>query len=1048
LTAGTYTVTITDANGCIVTGNGTIVTMCCNVTSSGSITGTQSNCGSFDPSPITSVSLPSGGIGTMEYIWLKKLPGQSYTVISGATGTTYDPGVITQTTKYRRCARRNNCTTYAGESNWITMTVHGGVAVNIGSFSNVLCNGASNGSATVNATGNSPFNYIWSNGLTSVTNSGLAAGTYSVTVTDVNGCTANTQVTITEPNVLTTTVQTTQATCSGSLADGSMNTLVNGGTAPFTYVWSNGSTTSSVNGLTAGTYTVTITDANGCTVTGNGTIVTMCCNVTSSGSITGTQSNCGSFDPSPITSVSLPSGGVGTMEYIWLKKLPGQSYTVISGATGTTYDPGVITQTTKYRRCARRNNCTTYAGESNWITMTVNGGVNATVQTTQGTCAGNLANGSVNVVVTSGNAPYTYNWSNGSTSSTVNNLSPGTYTVTVTDANGCTVTKSSTVATMCCNVTSAGYITGAQSNCGSFDPSPITSVSLPSGGVGSLEYVWLKKLPGQTQTVIPGATGPTYDPGVVSQTTQYRRCARRSNCSRYIGESNWITISVTNGITVGVVYANNVQCKGAANGSIKVNAATGTGPFTYNWSNGSHAACIKNLSPGNYYVTITGAGGCYGTKKIKISSPSQLVVNTSAVDASCSVNPCGTSFKTIWAIDDTDSKMYYKDLTDPNSAIKIEGNVSGSNNKDLEAMTIDDNGVLWILNNKGNNTELYKVDDTQFDGNPNTPVTLVRVGDTRLGNNINIAGLQFVNGVLYGITEFTQKLYSLNTSTGRATFVTNLNLTGYWDRRSSFKPEALTQAADGTMYTTDTHGSNSEVWKFTSFPYGKLVHVYTMQGSGKVEALAVHPDGTLYAGDDDHWYQINLTTNSMSIVANLSTDIEGMDFFFECEQTQVNSCDGSANASVYGGVAPYTYAWSNGETTSSVNGLCVGNYSVTVTDANGCTKVSYTDVDCDDTDVDSNGRRSTSTGEEISARVYPNPSTGRFTIEFESASQEQVKVVLYDMAGNQVGILFDGMVDEYSTQYVSYNNTQLSPGVYTCIISSRQSVTSKKVIVR
>ncbi|MFT4754947.1 MAG: hypothetical protein ACI85Q_002511 [Salibacteraceae bacterium] len=655
----------------------------------------------------------------------------------------------------------------------------------------------------------------------------------------------------------------------------------------------------------------------------------------------------------------------------------------------------------------------------------------------------------MNTVNTGGTAPLTYAWSTGATTAAISGLIPGTYSVTVTDANGCSATGTSTIATMCCNVTTAGSIGGAQANCGSFNPTTITSSSLPTGGIGVIEYIWLKRLPGQSHSIISGATGTTYNPGIISQTTEYRRCSRTVGCADWDGESNWITLSVTGGVTIGVVYENNVQCSGDGNGSIKVEATTGSSPFNYHWSNGSRNRYVSNLSPGNYTVTITDDNNCYGIQDFTITSPTPLIASSSSTDASCSVNPCGTSYKTIWAIDDQNSKVYYKDLAHPNSTIKEEGNVLGSNNKDLEAMTIDSDGVLWIISNLDHHDpELYKVDNRDFDFDPNTTVELEFVGKTKVGKRNAISGLQFINGILYGISEFTQKVYTLNTSTGEATFVTNLDLTGYWDRPSSFKPEALTLAADGTIYTTDTHGDDSEIWKFTSFPYGQLVHVYTMQGSGKVEALAVHPDGTLYAGDDDHWYQINLNTNSMTIIADLDTDIEGMDFYFECEQTQVNSCDGSVSASATGGMAPYTYVWSNGVTTATVNDLCIGNYSVTITDANGCSTISHTDIDCDSNSPNSEGNREVSSEKTVSSKVYPNPTSGRFTLELITAQAGEYTVSVYDITGNLIDVLYQGNLDENELKYVSYESGNLSGGIYTIAITTDGNVAYEKLIVQ
>ena len=112
--------------------------------------------------------------------------------------------------------------------------------------------------------GTSPYTYLWSNGATTEDISGLAAGTYTVTVTDANGCTINLPVTVgTDNSTITVTPVVTNTTCTASI--GAINITVSGGTSPYTYLWSNGATTEDISGLAAGTYTVTITDANGCT---------------------------------------------------------------------------------------------------------------------------------------------------------------------------------------------------------------------------------------------------------------------------------------------------------------------------------------------------------------------------------------------------------------------------------------------------------------------------------------------------------------------------------------------------------------------------------------------------------------------------------------------------------------------------------------------------------------------------------------------------------------------------------------------------------------
>ncbi len=131
------------------------------------------------------------------------------------------------------------------------------------------CNGGTDGTATATVTGGlAPFTYLWDDAgsQTTATATGLAAGTYSVTVTDANGCTTSETVTVTEPTAVSATMSSTDETAAGN--DGTATATATGGTSPYTYMWdaaAGSQTTATATGLTAGTYVVTITDANGCT---------------------------------------------------------------------------------------------------------------------------------------------------------------------------------------------------------------------------------------------------------------------------------------------------------------------------------------------------------------------------------------------------------------------------------------------------------------------------------------------------------------------------------------------------------------------------------------------------------------------------------------------------------------------------------------------------------------------------------------------------------------------------------------------------------------
>ncbi|MCH8908570.1 MAG: SprB repeat-containing protein, partial [Candidatus Heimdallarchaeota archaeon] len=138
---------------------------------------------------------------------------------------------------------------------------------------NVSCKSGSDGQATVNVSGGAaPYNIMWSNGdsLTGIgagsysTSTGLCEGTITVTVTDSVGCVASDDTTISEPSQLLASItSSTDPGCNGG-NDGSAGVVASGGTSPYTYSWSNGATSSSINGLSTGTYTVTVTEANGC----------------------------------------------------------------------------------------------------------------------------------------------------------------------------------------------------------------------------------------------------------------------------------------------------------------------------------------------------------------------------------------------------------------------------------------------------------------------------------------------------------------------------------------------------------------------------------------------------------------------------------------------------------------------------------------------------------------------------------------------------------------------------------------------------------------
>ena len=157
----------------------------------------------------------------------------------------------------------NGCT----DSSSVPVNNAGAPTVTISASTNVSCNGANDGQATVTATGGTaPLTYLWNDpgAQTSTTATGLGGGTYSATVTDANGCIASDIVVITEPTAINISYLVDSATF--GVDDGAINASVSGGLSPYTYSWSSAQTTQDLDSIFAGTYTLSVTDSNGCVV--------------------------------------------------------------------------------------------------------------------------------------------------------------------------------------------------------------------------------------------------------------------------------------------------------------------------------------------------------------------------------------------------------------------------------------------------------------------------------------------------------------------------------------------------------------------------------------------------------------------------------------------------------------------------------------------------------------------------------------------------------------------------------------------------------------
>ncbi|HEX2901707.1 MAG TPA: proprotein convertase P-domain-containing protein, partial [Bacteroidia bacterium] len=286
----------------------------------------------------------------------------------------------------------------------------------------VSCFGGNNGSASaVPNGGGGPYTYLWSNGSTNALASNLIAGSYTCTVSDSWGCAATTTVTITQPAAALTATATPTATSCG-LSNGAATVNPTGGTAGYSYLWSNGGTNATISNVASGTYTVTVTDTRGCTTTTSAVIAAS--NGVSANASSNTPASCGQSNGTATVSAT---GGTGVYTYLWSNGSTNQNITGLAAGvytvTVTSGSPNCFTTTT--------------------VTVQSTGNITASVsQVVNTSCGQNNGSGTVNAT---GGTNYSYLWSNGATSQTVSGLAAGTYTVTVTDVSTCTATATLTI---------------------------------------------------------------------------------------------------------------------------------------------------------------------------------------------------------------------------------------------------------------------------------------------------------------------------------------------------------------------------------------------------------------------------------------------------------------------------------------------------------------------------------------------------------------------------------------------------------------------------
>jgi hypothetical protein len=517
--AGTYTVLVTDQLSNTASATVTITQPMAITVNFTSVV--NATCGN----PNGSVTVvPSGGTPPYTYSW-NSTPVQTTATATNLPAATY------------------TCTVTDGSgcsvSNAVFIANMAGPTASITSSTNASCNGACDGSATAAFSGGTaPYSYYWtpSGGPNLATTPNLCAGVYYFNVTDANGCIATASVYITQPPALAPNISSFNCSCN-AICDGSAGSSPTGGTAPYTYTWSNSSTNPTISSLCPGNYTVTVTDAHSCSA--NAIAV-----ITQPAAVPVAISP--SY-PTICAGSTITMTGSGAMTYVWSPGFLTTSSITITPTTTTTY---TLTGTNAMG-CTGTAVSTVYVNQSPSITVTASNNPS---------CFGG-SDGSINTSSSGGTPPYNYAWTpSAAITSNVTGLTAGSYTVSISDANGCMGTASAMLANPAQLVVSPGSMTPAGCNFsnGSADVSA-------SGGTGTISYSWspsanttfsATNLPAGTETVtVTDANGCTATTSVTVTDSCDYVWPGDANDDAVAGNNDILDIGIANGAT-GTTRAN------------------------------------------------------------------------------------------------------------------------------------------------------------------------------------------------------------------------------------------------------------------------------------------------------------------------------------------------------------------------------------------------------------------------------------------------------------------------------------------------------------
>ncbi len=856
----------------------------------------------------------------------------------------------------------------------VTLTDQSGPSIDNVNTTNPTCNGSTDGSITITASGGTtPYQYSIDNGVTfQASNSftGLGAGTYNIVVEDATGCTASTQVTLTDPPAMSIdNVATTDPSCNGS-TDGSITITASGGDGgPYQYSIDNGVTFQAGNsftGLGAGIYDIVVEDGNGCQATTQVTLTDP--PAMSIDNVATADPTCNGSTDGTITITA--SGGTTPYQYSIDNGVTFQASNSFTGLGAGIYD--IVVEDA--------NGCQV----TSQVTLTDPPAVSIdNVATTDPACNGST-DGDITITASGGDGgPYQYSIDNGvswQAGNSFTGLGAGTYDIIVEDGNGCQATTQVTLTDP--PAVSIDNVATTDPNCGATDGD--ITITASGGDGGPYQY-----------SIDNGATFQGSNSFTGLGAGAYNIVVEDGNGCQ---ATTTVSLSNLNGPTIDNIATVDPTCNGDTDGSITITASGGVTPYQYSIDNGATFQVSNNftgLGAGTYDIVVEDVNGCQAVSSITLTEPPAVSIdNIATTDPNCGAADGGM---TITASGGDGGPYQYS--IDNGTTFQASNSFTGLTSGTYDVVVEDASGCQATTQVTLNDLNGPSIDNTTgtdplCNGGTDGSITITASGGTTpyqysIDNGTTFQGANSFNGLGAGTYNIVVE------DANGCQVTTQVTLTD---------PPALTYSA---VVTNENCGQGNGSIVITPSG-GASPYQYSNDGGTTFQAGGTFSN--LGAGtynmviEDANGCQVTGTENIIDIPGPTIDNISAVDA--SCN----GLCDGSATATVSGGATPYTYLWDDpgAQSTATATGLCAGTYTVTVTDGSGCTTT-----------------LSTTIGE-------PAPVIASFTATPDSG-QVPLDVVFTNTSSGATSYLWD-FGDGNNSILTDPSNTYTNQGTYTVIL--------------